>query len=50
MKCFSVINNEIMQFEATWKDLKILILNNSEKDKYMISLIYMEFRKEDTNL
>ena len=39
MKYFSVIINEIMQFKATWKDLKILILNNSEKDKYTISLI-----------
>ena len=36
-------NNEIMIFVATWMDLKIVILSEvcqTEKDKYMISLIY----------
>ena len=39
----AVIENEIMPFAATWRDLEIIILSEvsqTEKDKYlMISLI-----------
>ena len=39
----AIKKNEIMQFEATWMDLEIIILSEvsrKEKDKYhMISLI-----------
>ena len=40
----AIKKNEIMQFEATWMDLEIIILSEvsqKEKDKYhMMSLIY----------
>ena len=43
MEYYSAIKkNEIMPFAATWMDLEIIILsevNQTEKDKYMISLI-----------
>ena len=36
---YSTINkNEIMLFLATWMDLAIIILSNSDEDKHMISL------------
>ena len=42
MEYYSVImNNEILQFAATWMDLKNFILSEvsqTEKDKYVISL------------
>ena len=44
MAYYSAIKkNEIMPFAATWMDLEIIILSEvsqTEKDKYMISLIY----------
>ena len=44
MEYYSAIKkNEIMPFAATWMDLEIVILSEvsqTEKDKYMISLIY----------
>ena len=36
---YSAIINEIMPFAATWMALEMIILNESEKDEYMISLI-----------
>ena len=43
MEYYSAIKkNEIMPFAATWMDLEIVILsevNQTEKDKYMISLM-----------
>ena len=49
MWCISIMEyysdmkrNEIIPFAATWMDLEIIILNvvsQTEKDKYMISLI-----------
>ena len=41
MEYYSAIKkNEIMPFAATWVDLEITILSQTEKDKYrMISLI-----------
>ena len=32
--------DEIMPFAATWMDLKIINLSESEKDKYHVSLTY----------
>ena len=47
---YSVIKkNEIMPFAATWMDLEIIILsqvNQKEKDKYHISLLYMESKTQ----
>ena len=40
MEYYSVIkNNEIMPFVATWMDLEMIIISQSEKDKYMTLLI-----------
>ena len=41
MEYYSAIKkNEFMPFAATWMDLEIIILKQTEKDKYhMISLI-----------
>ena len=41
MEYYSAIKkNDIMPFAATWLDLEIIILSESEKDKYhMISLL-----------
>ena len=47
----SIQKNEIMPFAATWMDLEIIILSEvsqTEKDKYMISLICGTLKK-DTN-
>ena len=34
---FSHNKNEIMPFVATWMDLEIIILSQTEKDKYIIT-------------
>ena len=39
MDYYSAIKNEIMSFAARWMALEMIILNKSEKDEYMISLI-----------
>ena len=41
-----------MPYAATWMDLEIIILreiSQTEKDKYMISLICRIFKKSDAN-
>ena len=49
MEYYSAIKkNEIMPFAATWRDLEFIILSElsqTEKDKYMISLIRGIFKK-----
>ena len=40
-----------MPLAATWIDLEIILLSNSEKDKYMISLVeYKRKKKIQMNL
>ena len=40
MEYYSAIEKKEMPFAATWMDLEIIILSQTEKDKYyMISLI-----------
>ena len=52
MEYYSAIKkNEILPFAATWMDLEIIRLsevNQTEKDKYMISLV-RGILKNDTN-
>ena len=49
----AIKKSEIMSFAATWVDLEIVILSEvsqTEKDKYMISLICGIFKKATDEL
>ena len=37
MEYYSAIKNETMPFAATWMDLEIITLSQTEKDKYDIA-------------
>ena len=54
MEYYSAIKkNEKMPFAATWMDLEIIILSevsHTEKEKYMISLIYGNLKMIQMNL
>ena len=50
MEYYSAIKkNEVMPFVAKWRDLEIILLSQSEKDKYCMILTYMWNLKCDTN-
>ena len=45
----AIIQNKIMSFAATWMDLEIFILSQTEKEKYMIAPI-CRTQKNETNI
>ena len=50
MEYYSAIKkNEIMPFAATWMQLEIIILNQTEKDKYILLISNLSNIKYDTD-